>query len=73
MVARCPIQGAQLLATGDQMYAPYLQRPFPSTDDVMAERRLVLLRQVGGKSITTNGQRLEIAQRFQRPKLRRDM
>ena len=71
--ARCPVQGVMLVSTGDQLYAPYLQRPYPLTDDVIMERRLVLSRQNTGKRSTIVQQRLEIAQRFQRPKLHSDM
>jgi Rab3 GTPase-activating protein catalytic subunit len=85
--ARCPVQGVFLSATGDQLYAPYLQRPFPLTDDIIAERRLVLSRQQASSSssssssstaaplstMPTINQRLEISQRFQRPKLHSDM
>jgi Rab3 GTPase-activating protein catalytic subunit len=71
--ARCPVQGAFLCETGDQLYAPYLQRPFPLTDDVIAERRLVLSRQGSSGQASTMRQRLEITQRFQKPKLQSDM
>ena len=71
--ARCPVYGASLLKTGDQLYAPYLQRPFPLTDDVITQRQLMMNRQKGAKASTTVKQRIEIAQRLQRPKLFSDM
>lgn len=66
--ARCPVFGVSLVASGDQVYAPYLQRPFPLTDDVIAERRLLL-----SSSSASVLQRVEIAHRLQRPKLLSDM
>lgn len=69
--ARCPILGTSLIASGDEMYAPYLQRPFPLTDDVVAERWLMLSRQETGTSSFRS--RLEIAFRYQKSKLFSDM
>lgn len=71
--ARCPVAGASLMSSGDQVYAPYLQRPVPLTDDMIAERKMVFARQSNHKASTAIQQRLEIAQRFQRPKLLSDM
>jgi Rab3 GTPase-activating protein catalytic subunit len=71
--ARCPIQGLYLSQTGDQIYAPYLQRAMPITDDILAERRLVLSKHNRGPVSETVQQRIEIAQRFQKPKLLSDM
>lgn len=71
--ARCPIHGLYLSQSGDQMYAPYLQRATPITDDILAERRLVLSRHNRGPVSQSIQQRLEIAQRFQKPKLLSDM
>ncbi|KAL3944147.1 MAG: hypothetical protein SGBAC_001794 [Bacillariaceae sp.] len=74
--ARCPIQGHVIADNGDQVYAPYFQRPSPLTDDVVLERRTMLVdrgeksekkRQVALQS------RLDIAQRLQKPKLQSDM
>jgi Rab3 GTPase-activating protein catalytic subunit len=71
--ARCPVHGVNLVKTGDQVYAPYLQRPFPLTDDLIAQRQMMMQRQKGAKSSSTLRQRIEIAQRLQRPKLLSDM
>jgi Rab3 GTPase-activating protein catalytic subunit len=71
--ARCPIHGAASCETGAQLYTPYLQRAMPLTDDVLAERKLVFLQQNSHKASITIEQRLEIAQRFQKPKLLSDM
>lgn len=68
--ARCPVQDLSLQQTGEQLYAPYLQRPFPLTDDVAAERGLMLYRQ---SSLTNTWQRLEVAHRILKPKLLSDM
>jgi len=70
--ARCPVHGASL-ASRDQLYAPYLQRPTPLTDDVIAQRRLMLRRQQGTKASSSVKQRIDVAQRLQRPKLFSDM
>jgi len=72
---RCPVVGSSLLSTGEQMFAPYLQRPYPLTDDVVAERRHMLAQQ---KQLTTtstisNARRMEVSKRFQEPKLFSDM
>ena len=66
--ARCPVNNVNLIASGDQLFAPYLQRPLPLTEDVMVQRKLMMMRQ--GSS--TQGQ-LIIAQRLQKPKLLSDM
>lgn len=67
--ARCPIPGYNLVGTGDQLYEPYLQRPYPPTDDFIAERRMMLSRshQQGIHK------RLEVSYRLQKPKLLSDM
>jgi hypothetical protein len=71
--ARCPIEGFLLRSTGEQLYAPYLQRAYPLTDDVITERKLMIAKQDGGKATTTISQKLEIVHRLQRPKLMSDM
>ena len=71
--ARCPIQGFYLTDSGDQMYAPYLQRPYPLTDDVVAERLLILSRQNKQTGDASTQQRLQIMHHFQKPKLLSDM
>ena len=70
--ARCPVHGVSLVASGDQLYAPYLQRPPPVTDDVILERRAMLSGQ-RGRSLLKIQDRLEIAHRLQKPKLLSDM
>lgn len=67
--ARCPVQGATLQRENTQLYAPYLQRPLPLTEDIMAERRVMMARQRHYHV----GTRLEIARRLQEPKLSSDM
>ena len=72
--ARCPVQNATLGLTGDQLYAPYLQRPYPVTDDVALERKIMLAKSCEGEEKRGALQaRLEISQRLQRPKLLSDM
>ena len=72
--ARCPLHGATLIASGDQLYAPYLQRPHPLTDDFILERRMILSTQDKDQSFNDNiRSRVEIAHRLQKPKLRSDM
>jgi Rab3 GTPase-activating protein catalytic subunit len=72
--ARCPVANAQLSLTGDQVYAPYLQRPYPVTDDVALERRIMLAKSCDGEERRGALQnRLEISQRMQKAKLLSDM
>lgn len=68
--ARCPVLGVNLIQTGDQLYAPYLRRPIPWTDDVILERQNMLSKTAIG---TTVSERLEIAHRFLMAKLLSDM
>jgi Rab3 GTPase-activating protein catalytic subunit len=70
--ARCPVHGVSLVASGDQLYAPYLQRPLPVTDDVILTRRQMLSRHRSCKLLKSQD-RLEIAHRLQTPKLLSDM
>jgi hypothetical protein len=72
--ARCPMKNINLLETGDQLYAPYLQRPYPLTDDVITQRRMMLLKQKSsGKASSTVLRRMEVAHLLQKPKLLSDM
>ena len=72
--ARCPVQGIVLRGSGDQLYAPYLQRPFPLTDDLVLERRVMLAReQQGDRKRGTLQGRLNLSHRLQKPKLLSDM
>jgi len=71
--ARCRVHGLSLVAAGDQLYAPYLQRSYPLTNDVVAERRLMLAQQEGRSANTALQQRLEIAHRLLNAKLASDM
>ena len=72
--ARCPVSHAAISTTGDQLYAPYLQRPLPLTDDIALQRRIMLSKSdsVREKKGSLKG-RLELAQRLQKPKLLSDM
>jgi hypothetical protein len=72
--ARCPVVNAYLTLTGEQVYAPYLQRPYPVTDDVALERRIMLANSCEGVERRGALQtRLEISQRMQKAKLLSDM
>jgi len=72
--ARCPVAASAILSTGDQLYAPYLQRPHPLTDDIALQRRIMLTKsdEVREKKGALKG-RLELAHRLQKPKLMSDM
>ena len=77
--ARCPLHGRSLVASGDQMYAPYLQRPEPLTDDLILERRMMLSEEYFASEMVNKDarvpvqKRLEIAYRLQKPRLLSDM
>ena len=73
--ARCPVPGSSLVQTGDQLHAPYFQRPYPLTDDVIAERRMMLSRHFDPSEARQHGvhKRMEISYRLQKPKLLSDM
>ena len=66
--ARCPVNHTNLIASGDQLFAPYLQRPLPLTNDGLIQRKMMMMRQ--GSSTKD---RLLIAHRLQKPKLLSDM
>jgi len=72
--ARCPVNRVAISSTGDQLYAPYLKRPLPLTDDVALQRRIMIT-----KSDTSREKkgalkaRLELAHRLQRSQLLSDM
>lgn len=72
--ARCPVNQATIASTGDQLYAPYLQRPDPLTDDVSLQRQIMLAKsdEVREKKGALKG-RLQLAHRLQKPKLISDM
>ncbi len=67
--ARCPVEGLNLSSTGDQIYAPYLQREVPLTDDLIIERR----KMIADNRSNSIENRIEIAIRLQKPKLLADM
>lgn len=69
--ARCPVYGVSLVASHDQLYAPYLQRSAPVTDDTILERSF-MLSPCREKPLAVHD-RIEIAQRLQKPKLLSDM
>jgi len=73
--ARCPVPGSSLVQTGEQLYAPYFQRPYPLTDDVIAERHMMLSRHYDPVKPSPHGvhRRLEVSYRLQKPKLLSDM
>jgi len=72
--ARCPVNRVAISTTGDQLYAPYLKRPFPLTDDVALQRQIMLAKSDAGteKKGALKG-RLELAHRLQKSKLLSDM
>lgn len=72
--ARCPIHEVTYGPERNQLYAPYLQRPYPLTDDVVRERRMMLERHPTDEKKKISLQyRIELAHRFQKPKLLSDM
>ena len=72
---RCPVHGLSLIKTGDQLYAPYLQRTEPMSRDELIQRRALLAE----ASTSPSGEkysiqdRLEVAHRLQKAKLSSDM
>jgi len=72
---RCPVHGVSLIKTGDQLYAPYLQRTEPMSRDELIQRRALLAE----ASTSPSGERysiqdrLEVAHRLQKAKLSSDM
>ena len=71
---RCPVHGAHLIASSDQVYAPYLQRPHPVTDELILERRNLLTAATRYDSSSTSVKnRLEVAHRLEKAKLLSDM
>jgi Rab3 GTPase-activating protein catalytic subunit len=72
--ARCPIHEVTYGPEHNQLYAPYLLRPYPLTDDVVRERRMMLERHPTDEKKRISLQyRIELAHRFQKPKLLSDM
>jgi len=73
--ARCWVPGSRLVQTGAELHAPYLQRPYPLTDDVIAERYDMLTRHYEPSRTSKHGlhRRLELSYRLQKPKLLSDM
>ncbi len=73
--ARCPVDRVTLRGTGDQLYAPYLQRPCPLTDDLAFERKHMLAseQREGESRKEVLAARIDLAHRLQRPKLLSDM
>jgi hypothetical protein len=73
--ARCPVQQVTLNGTDDQLYAPYIQRPCPLTDDLVLERKHMLAseRRDGESRKSVLEARLKLAHRLQKPKLLSDM
>ena len=65
--ARCPLHSASLVASSDQLFAPYVQRDTPLTDDLIIERRKMFTRK--GTDNSTIQSRVEVAHRLQKKKL----
>ena len=69
------MHGVSLIKTGDQLYAPYLQRTEPFSRDEVIQRRSLLAE----ASTSPSGEqysiqdRLEVAHQLQKPKLSSDM
>lgn len=71
--ARCPVPNATLKSNGAQVFAPFLQRSVPLTDDVIAARRLLIVKQSESGKASPVSLRFEVARHFQEPKLLSDM
>ena len=72
MGARCPVEGKRLMASKEQLYAPYLQRDEPLTDDLILERKKMLTT-IGALDKVPIQSRVDAAQRLQKRKLISDM
>ena len=68
---RCPVHGASLVTSSGMVFAPYVQRDSPLTDDLIVERRRMLTRASTDNSTVQS--RIETAHRIQKPKLLNDM
>lgn len=73
--ARCPVPYAMpLIESGDQVYAPYLQRTTPITDEEEVKNKQMLGLDRGAEDDPLSiHDRITIAQRLQKPKLLSDM
>ena len=73
--ARCPVPSAMpLMESGDQVYAPYLQRTMPVTDEEEEKHiRMLGVDRGNGEDRLSIQERIQIAQRLQKPKLLSDM
>jgi len=73
--ARCPVPSAMpLIESGDQVYAPYLQRTLPVTDEEEErQKRMLGVDRGNGEDRLSIQDRIKIAQRLQKPKLISDM
>jgi len=73
--ARCPVPYAMpLIESGNQVYAPYLQRTTPLTDEEEVKHKQMLGLDRGKEDDPLSIQdRIKIAQRLQKPKLLSDM
>jgi len=73
--ARCPVPYAMpLIESGNQVYAPYLQRTTPLTDEEEVKHKQMMgLDRGKGEDPLLIQDRIKIAQRLQKPKLLSDM
>lgn len=74
--ARCPVPDAlPLIESGDQLYAPYLQRTLPMTDEEEQKQKqfLGVSKNIVEEERPSIKSRIAIAQRLQKPKLLSDM
>ncbi|KAL7487685.1 hypothetical protein ACHAW6_013266 [Cyclotella cf. meneghiniana] len=74
--ARCPVpDGLPLIKTGDQVYAPYLQRTLPMTDEEEEKQRALsgIRNNIDSDKRLSVHDRIMVAQRLQKPKLVSDM
>jgi len=74
--ARCPVpDGMPLIESGDQLYAPYLQRTMPMSDVEIEKQKkfLGISKTIKEEERPSIRSRIAIAQRLQKPKLLSDM
>ncbi|KAL3761539.1 hypothetical protein ACHAW5_003087 [Stephanodiscus triporus] len=72
--ARCPVPDAMpLIQSGDQLYAPYLQRTMPMTDEEEQKQKKIMGFGEYTEQRLSIKSRIAIAQRLQKPKLLSDM
>jgi len=72
--ARCPVPDSMpLTQSGGQLYAPYLQRTLPMTDEEEEKQKKLMASKAANEEKVSIQSRIAISQRLQKPKLLSDM